>query len=356
MKKIGIFIGCISSLAAMEPSANLLKVPVSKLPFNPFVPRVSWVVKKSVLSESLTPAMVKAFSRVGITFTPRSTMSQLYASLTKALGVESHASERNIVSVPNFSVMVRAVPAEEFQMSPTVSQELARHKHSAPVVRFSCVDQGDILFTFDRPQEDVVMGLTRVQTEVGVTQASWLLVKRNMEFFPLIDALYRRSTGKLLFSDQVYEVVAIIAKGLICEEERDTQTQTELEPFGPEIESLFTDDKKMQTEPARTVGTQTPRTNLKVIIVDDEQTQTEPAQTTGTKTEYSKAVPKFRDVKTQSEIMPQSVKKTLSKAPVSKVPTKRVQRSRRDQSFCTTPTFFEILFFFIFMSLIQSTY
>ena len=383
MKKIGLLVGCISSLVAMGPSTNLLKVPVSKLPFNPFIPRASWIVKKSVFSESLTPAMVRAFSRVGITFAPRSTMSQLYASITKALGTESHVSEQNIASVPNFSVMVRAVPsAEEFQVSSAVSQELTRHKPLkgvsrvikgvsrvpiAPVVRLSCVDQGnELLFTFDRPQENVVEGLTRVQTEMGVTQASWLRVTRNMELFSLIDALYRRSTGTLFYSDQAYDVAGIIAKGSTCEEKRDVQTQTEfskdvaIQPVDPETDSWFkvtiVDDAQTQTEPARTVGTQTPRTNLKVIIVDDDQTQTEPAQTTGTQTEHSKAVPKLRDVKTRikSELTSRTVERSLSKTPASKIPTKRVQRSKREQSVCNSLTFFEILFFFIFMSLIES--
>jgi len=227
----------------MAPVESLSTLSASKLPFNPFVPRTSWVIEKSVLSEALTPAMIKAFSSIGVAFTRRPQLTQTSAlSDKKTLSVLQPKEQVAVVSLPNFSIIVRALPAEKlFELNPLVAQELARSKNTSlvpakstlPVITLSCIDRGnDLLLTMNVAQAAVVMGATRVQTEMSVTQASWLRVTKPMMLFSLLDRLYRASLmsidPKPVSSNLSYEVSVIVDRGLLCGVEKQTQTRKKL--------------------------------------------------------------------------------------------------------------------------------
>jgi hypothetical protein len=263
------------SLVAMAPTGSLSKISAGILPFNPFVPRASWVVKKSILSDALTPAMIKALSSLGVVFT-RSPLPK------ESLPGQQLSEKVSVVSIPNFSLIVRALPVEQrFELDPLITQELAHYKNKSlasvqpvlPVIKVSCVDRGgDFLLTMNSTQENVVGGMARVQTEMSVTQASWLRVTRPMLIFSLIDGLFRSTLitsldSKLAFGDLNYEVGVIVDKGLLCGVEQQTQTRK------------FSRSEGTQTKGPKSKQTQT--RNLKtgglfgISKVDNAQTQTD---------------------------------------------------------------------------------
>jgi len=241
----------------MSPAVQALKVPASKLPFNPFVPRIAWEIKKSLFAEMVLPAMTQlapAMSRAFAVSTQNPLIAapmrpHVYLSGKKEVESVAQPLSEEKVALKNFSVVMRAVPNEHESIkihekvfsaadldkeSKQILPRKTLSKKDVPVVHFVLADAGNsLLFGAEvLPQNDT---LVRAMSgpimenadhgELALSLNSWFRVTRRMAIFSVLDGFYRLLAQNIpelvLTAPQAYEMAIIV---------KESHAITEVEP------------------------------------------------------------------------------------------------------------------------------